>query len=333
VRIRIIEAKLRPKAGGALLSRRGGAVPNWHKERVREHAHALWEADDRQHGNDLAHWFRAELENPLRVTFDSNTYRQVVTRPSYTGADPNRPKLWARDAPLGDLQIIHDALKGGRICGYLSETVVTLEGVENKDRVNVFGGRHLVRQARTSGDGAITIPLGLNQDRKPLNPGTSKWIDAARNDGMRFMMAGSRWFSGAGHLAEHRYTPELAARMDKVNAVARAIQACGVGYASAVCLGNKFNARAFCVGKLWFQGFQHAQSTEEREVKDAIKEWADGDSVAAHVGYGNDLFCSLDQGGKTGGKPSVLDKQHKAWLSAEYGVKFATLSSLAAMLL
>jgi hypothetical protein len=234
--------------------------------------------------------------------------------------------------PLSDLQIIHDALKAGRVCGYLSETVVTLEGVENKDRVNVFGGTHLVSQAQASGDGAIKISLGLNQNRKPLNRGTSDWINAARNDGMRFMMAGSRWFSGTGLLAEHSYTPELAACMDKVNAVAKVIQACGVGYATAVCLGNKFNARAFCVDKFWFQGFQHAQSAEERDVKDAIKEWADGDSVAAHVGYGNDLFCSLDRGGKTRGKPSVLDEQHKAWLTAEYGVKFATLTSLAAML-
>jgi hypothetical protein len=157
-------------------------------------------------------------------------------------------------------------------------------------------------------------------------------IEAARNEGMRFMMAGSRWFSGTGHLADHSYTPELAACMDKVNAVAKAIQARGVGYATAVCLGNKFNARAFSVDKFWFQGFQHAQSTEEAEVKDAIKEWADGDSVAAHVGYGNDVFCSLDWGGKTRGKASVLDEQNRAWLTSKYGVNFATLTSLAAML-
>jgi hypothetical protein len=211
--------------------------------------------------------------------------------------------------------------------------VVTLEGVEKKDRVKVFGGTHLVSQAQVLGDGAINISLGLKQAPNPPNPTNHKWKEQAGSIGMRFMMAGSRWFSGAGHLAEHSYTPELAACMDKVNAVAEAIAARSVGYATAVCLGMKFNARHKGNDKrFWFQGFKYAKVTEESEVIAAIGEWADGDSVAAHVGYGNDLFCSHDRGRSTGGKPSILDAQHRAWLTAEYGVRFATLTSLAAML-
>jgi hypothetical protein len=38
----------------------------WHRQRVRERAYAIWEAEGRPHGNDLAHWFQAEAE--LRAT-------------------------------------------------------------------------------------------------------------------------------------------------------------------------------------------------------------------------------------------------------------------------
>ena len=48
----------------------------------------------------------------LRVTFDSNTYRQAV--------DPRRSR---RDASTAELRRIHAALKDGRIRGYLSETL------------------------------------------------------------------------------------------------------------------------------------------------------------------------------------------------------------------
>ena len=63
----------------------------------------------------------------------------------------------------------------------------------------------------------------------------------------------------------------------------------------------------------------------------AIAEWADADSIAAHVGYGIDLFCSEDQGKSAGGISLILDAANRAWLTATYGVQFATLTELAAM--
>ena len=71
--------------------------------------------------------------------------------------------------------------------------------------------------------------------------------------------------------------------------------------------------------------------TERRKVQRAIKEWADADSIAAHVGYGIDLFCSEDMGKSTGGEPSVLDGSNRAWLTATFGIKFVTVAELAAM--
>jgi integrase len=47
--------------------------------------------------------------------------------------------------------------------------------------------------------------------------------------------------------------------------------------------------------------------------------------------YGIDLFCSEDQGKSAGGIPLFWTRQNRAWLTATYGVQFATLTELAAM--
>jgi hypothetical protein len=254
--------------------------------------------------------------NPLRVTFDSNTYRQAVA------------PCGARDASSSDLQKIKDALRDGRVRGYLSDTIIKLEGIENKDRVPVLGSTRLVSQSRATDENAITIGLSMRQNRKPLNPITLKWIQAAQELSMRFMRSGSRWFSGAGHIPDVDgtfYEPEesitaLIERMDKVNRVSEAIQARGLGYAVAVC------ARGGADGER-LQGLMRVgNQSEEAAVQRAVAEWADGDSIAAHIGYDNDLFCSNDKGRGTGGKPSILDEQNRAWLTATYGVNFVTLT-------
>jgi hypothetical protein len=69
---------------------------------------------------------------------------------------------------------------------------------------------------------------------------------------------------------------------------------------------------------------------ETREVARAIAEWSDGDSVAAHYGYGNDFFCTGDEARP--GHPSILDAANRAWLTADFSVCFCTIPELAACL-
>jgi hypothetical protein len=73
---------------------------------------------------------------------------------------------------------------------------------------------------------------------------------------------------------------------------------------------------------------------EVREVGRAIAEWSDADSLAAHYGYGNDLFCTLDVAAGEGrrGDAAILDTENRRWLSSNYSIKFGSLSDLAAIL-
>ena len=60
-----------------------------------------------------------------------------------------------------------------------------------------------------------------------------------------------------------------------------------------------------------------------------VREWADGDSIAAHYGFGIDLFCTADCGKNARG-PSVLDSDNRKWLREEFGIQFVTLDEIAA---
>ena len=112
--------------------------------------------------------------------------------------------------------------------------------------------------------------------------------------------------------------------MDSVNSLATEIAKHGVGHAVAVELGLQFSKR----DELSFQRLGRAPSKRDRErVAEAVREWADGDSVAAHYGFGIDLFCSADCGKNVTG-PSVLDGDHRKWLREGFGVQFVTLAEL-----
>jgi hypothetical protein len=105
----------------------------------------------------------------------------------------------------------------------------------------------------------------------------------------------------------------------------------GVGRAVGIELGLKYSAHAGASKpELFQQGFGRACDRAERKrVAKVVREWADGNSVAAHYGFGIDLFCSEDFRRSTSG-PSVLDFDSRNWLREEFGIQFVTLAELAA---
>ncbi len=73
----------------------------------------------------------------MRVTFDTNTLDKVA-----------RPERFPKDPQQAEFVKVHNAILAGKLKGYFSETIVTLEGIENKDRVSVLGGMPLQSLAR-----------------------------------------------------------------------------------------------------------------------------------------------------------------------------------------
>ncbi len=122
---------------------------------------------------------------------------------------------------------------------------------------------------------------------------------------------------------------ELIARGERANEVDAALARRGLGRARAVRLGLEYSRRDGMEGEWWPQGLGRARDAAERKkVWAAINEWADGDAIAAHVGHGNDLFCTHDYG-KNSGPKSALHPTNRTWLKETFGIVFVTLSELA----
>jgi hypothetical protein len=267
-------------------------------------------------------------EGGMRITFDTNTLDKAA-----------RPERHPKDPCQSDYLKVHEALKAGGLKGHFSETIITLEGIEKKDRADVFESTRLRTESRAETDTGDSVTISRRfkveqPSRKPLHPEVAARIQAAVAAGIRALRAPDRLGVFQITDPEGKYfvtetDEERVTRIAKCLQVGREIEGRGVGIAIAQALGEQFALRDK-VQEPWFRSLVRAKDVhEENAVKRAIAEWADGDSVAAHIAYGIDLFCTVDQG-KHAGSPSILDAVNQAWLTATYGVKFTTMTELAA---
>jgi hypothetical protein len=259
---------------------------------------------------------------PLNVTFDTNTLSGVIEPDKQVGAST--------------YQTVHDAVKTGQIRGFFSEAVVTLDAIGRKAKADVLGAARFVSETVSTGSNQITIRLGPRWKDIDLDPRIRARIEAARAMGMRALI-GPRRFGDSPVMrgfGEAFYEPlpsgaAFVAAVDTANALDAAIVVRGLGRAQAMGLAKSFSERDGAAGEWWLQGLERTRSTAERKkAHRAINEWADGEALAAHAGYGNDLFCTHDRGGDLSGR-SILHPSHRVWLSEAHGVTVVNVAELA----
>ena len=263
---------------------------------------------------------------PLKSTFDTNTLDRVV-----------RPYRYDGEGDHAAYVVVHDALRAGQIKGYFSEAVVTLDGIGRPDKVDMVGAGRVVSESRATGRYSVELTVGRKWPAKAINQQFKDGIEAALDLGLR-PLVGPRPMGDCLAVPELArrglYEPpgvgaELAARADRTHAVDTALRGRGLGRQRAIDLGREYSARAGATGEFYQQGLGRARDDSERKkVLKAVNEWADGEAIAAHVGYGHDLFSSHDFAGDSRG-PSALHPDHRAWLTETFGVEFVTLAQLA----
>lgn len=231
------------------------------------------------------------------------------------------------------LSALREAIKSGHIRPFYSETLVTLEGVQTWQRRDILSKTRVVSSFSSTSEHEIKITVGVEHPRPPLHPTHAKMIENIEAIGMRALRSPTRIGGVRANSSQvtffepHASVHDLAKCMDRVNALATEINRRGVGQSAAVALGLKFlSPEEIAKPTLWYEGLKHAAVKDVRRV---IAEWADADSVAAHYGYGIDLFCTDDRG--LGGS-SVLDDTNRSWLQRDYGIKFMSIAELAGRL-
>jgi hypothetical protein len=176
---------------------------------------------------------------PLMVAFDTGALDDVVWPQS--AKDPTDPADAAR---------VRAAVESGAIKGFFGESLITLEGIQKKDRIDVLGSARFERDSWSPTTDVITTTLAFAQDRKTLNPKFAERIRAARKLSMRALLVPRSLGDGVCAKDDDGKLFEPIADLEQF--VARATQIGGeigsrsLGRAAAVKLGLEFSARV-CV--------------------------------------------------------------------------------------
>jgi hypothetical protein len=227
-------------------------------------------------------------------------------------------------------------VKTGKIRGFFSEAVVTLDAIGRKTKADVLGAARFVSETASTGLNQITITLGPRWRRVVIDPRILSRVETALAMGMRALIGPRRFgdslvVRGVGEDFYEPYPPGVTfvAAADTCNALDAAIVARGLGRVPVIELAKSFSERNGTPGEWWPQGLGWTRSAAERKkARLAVNEWADGEALAAHAGYGNNLFCTDDSGGDLGEK-SILHPTHRTWLSKTHGVTFVNVVELA----
>jgi hypothetical protein len=264
----------------------------------------------------------------MKITLDSNVYRKIAT-----------PSVFVKDPRHGDFFVIHKTIAAGGATGYISETVLTLEGVQKSQRPEYFAASKLdVKFTETPnehGARGLSIEFRPQDSAHPgLHPMAADHIRRALQVGMRFLRAPRIGVPCPSVLTEADFAvdADVAARQERFSALSRQLESRGFGIVAAKNVGHAINKRLGKPTDPWFENLsQVADPNQRADVARAVAEWSDGDTVAAHYAYGNDLLCTEDLAGN-GERMSVFDQKTRKWLSASYGVEICTVKEVAARL-
>jgi hypothetical protein len=245
----------------------------------------------------------------MRVTLDSNVWQMVV-----------RPEFFPNHQQHEVFLALREALRSNVITGFISETVGTLEGIENVGRASYFTSirpKVEIKSDMNGNDVHISLQIGAYHEQHPsLKPILREQLEAAFALGIQLMRAPRigvpipEPFLSLEHYAEEENIPVAAERTNRWGDIVEAIELRGVG--GAILKAMK----------------QRGELSNSKQFARAVAEWADGDSVALHIAYNNDVFCTEDQG-KSAGVASILNEQNRLWLHETYGMRFATIAELA----
>ncbi len=257
----------------------------------------------------------------MRVTFDSNVWEGIVEPEAF-------PSPVERNSQL---RVLHQAVKDGRIIGFICESVATMEGVKKKDRTEFLSKQTLRPRVKTDDPGFSPGVMAPDQSaRPPLMPVLRDRMAAAVQLGMRVIKIP---FYTELELPISFFAEEPNGFTKKYGLVESAIEKRGVGRARLENLAQELGFREGrpqrrAVGTI--PDLLSYTKDDQDRINKAVAEAADGDAIAAHVAFGNDLLCSEDLG-KSASGPSVLDNENSKWLSETYDTRRVTLAELAEM--
>jgi hypothetical protein len=235
------------------------------------------------------------------------------------------------------LRPILDAIRFRQISAFISDAALRIEAVPKKRRASYFasvapffGPIDAVER-----DGRLLIRFSLMPDNR-LHPGIPEVqapkLEVARELGVE-LMRGLPWIS----LPKSNCSLEYVAETETQRGCREQIQLNvfhdlaqrGVGKARFDSIIDHLDLKEGRIFPGW-SGLDVLDSERHKGLIRACAEWADAELISAHVGYGNDLLCTLDFYGAPG--QSAFATDHRMWLANHHKVRFITVSELGDLL-
>jgi hypothetical protein len=285
---------------------------------------------------------RAVREGPtMRVTFDTNVWNRMV----FPERHINNPNYLS-------MVEIKNALRGGRLRGFISEGFGTVEAIKRENRAK-FHAQNVPKVKVTNksyGRGLHCMTLEIEANHS-MHPGIGEEFEDELNEalaiGIKLLTTPYIGLSVPDRLRNNPdiYAEEVFATAnynERFGVVVRTIVDRGVGEGVLPALAKDFKARLdgpLPVGypdrALIYGVYEWAcasgLSKEKKQIEKAFAESADGDVAAAHIAFGNDYLCTEDRGGSAVSS-SIFDAENRAWLKSEYGVEILNVQQLANLL-
>lgn len=255
----------------------------------------------------------------MNVTFDTNVWRRVI--------DEN-------DCHFAEIK---EKIRNGRIQPYICEIALSLEPIKRELRPEFFENyypRITVNELPSEGE-MLTMQFGFtpNVDLHPgFHPKLWAHILEAQDLGFRVLRMTKAGTVRPKDIPDDMYINPT--DMDEYCRYAELSERCGDYITSMGCgqaAYNRFKEEFNLVG-LDVQSIPVERREEfvERwkDFSEAIAEWVDGDSLAAHYAAGNEFFCT-DDNARNAGTKSIFHSVNKNRLEAEYGIKIISSCEIA----
>jgi hypothetical protein len=243
----------------------------------------------------------------MKITFDSNVWRWVVA-PEDTPAHKD----------LSIYREINRLCSDGLIDGYLSGSMFAWEAVtrpERKDVLNKDRGNIALSELEGVGDCLRrTITIGPDPT---AHPGTPEkfiyYLEKARELGFKVMHIPRLGYLSNPDLTEMDWADYDVSIEERFADVVEVIESWGCGMSQLQSIGHRYATD-------WLKAMEIAPASEIQKVATAVAEWADGDSIAIHLAYGNDIFCTEDNA-KGAGQHSVMASKNVECLAKMFDLK------------
>ncbi len=271
----------------------------------------------------------SQLEEMIRVTFDSNVWEQAISTES--------------DKPV-QYRKLRQEIQERKIEPYICEIALTLDSSIPKKNRPAFWQSYQPKMKTnilSIYNNELSVELSIAPDNLK-HPGIHpklqpKLIEAKKlgfkalrmtNIGtVRCLEIPTDMLVPSDEMLQPNEEKEFHKYFERVSECSEFITNKGWGFAHYRNLQDRYKLMGVSV----YDAPSKIPSEKHRAFSESIAEWVDGDALAAHFGYQNDCFCTEDRG-RNAGSQSVFYPENKTEVENAFGLKILSVSELLAVL-